>query len=359
MDMANALGHVRTLSRLTRDVLYHTGIVSLYPSRRETGTLTVVAYRRILPRHHEQRLASARDDVIDPDQFRRSLDVLQEMYTPISLPQLLGYLDAGRPMPPRGALITFDDGWIDSLTEAAPELKRRKLPAVVFVPPAIFGRRGPFWQGRFAYAVRIGSISRMQLRSLAAAAQLNEAEMPAGREAAIAWFLKKLGGLAEEVRDDALNRTIGALPGDGTRHFVAPSDMRRFWDYGIVVGYQGLTQEALNTVGQAHQILVENRERLTHIAGQNIVCMSLPHGGCSKTMARQARAAGFKVIFTDDAVINSLPRPETGEALLGRIRIHPGGGKGSLAHRLLYAEVKTLRAVGLAGPSPADALSRS
>jgi peptidoglycan/xylan/chitin deacetylase (PgdA/CDA1 family) len=43
------------------------------------------------------------------------------------------YLD-GAPLPPKAVLITFDDGYLDNLANAAPVLRRYGYPAVIFVP---------------------------------------------------------------------------------------------------------------------------------------------------------------------------------------------------------------------------------
>ena len=55
-------------------------------------------------------------------------------YRPVSLDDVLSFYLDGVLLPPRAVLITFDDGYLDNLANAAPILGRYGYPAVVFVP---------------------------------------------------------------------------------------------------------------------------------------------------------------------------------------------------------------------------------
>jgi peptidoglycan/xylan/chitin deacetylase (PgdA/CDA1 family) len=55
-------------------------------------------------------------------------------YRPVSLDDVLAFYRDGTPLPPGAVLITFDDGYLDNLEQAAPVLRRYGYPAVLFVP---------------------------------------------------------------------------------------------------------------------------------------------------------------------------------------------------------------------------------
>src|SRR5437899_1337131 len=67
--------------------------------------------------------------------FDEQMAQLRELgYTVVDLEAVLAhYLDSA-PLPPGAVLITFDDGYRDSLEQAMPVLERHGYPAVLFVP---------------------------------------------------------------------------------------------------------------------------------------------------------------------------------------------------------------------------------
>ena len=77
-------------------------------------------------------------------QFDEQLSQLGELgYTPVSLDDVLAYYLRGVPLPERAVLITFDDGYLDNLENAAPILRRHGFPAVLFVPIGYLGEPRP------------------------------------------------------------------------------------------------------------------------------------------------------------------------------------------------------------------------
>jgi peptidoglycan/xylan/chitin deacetylase (PgdA/CDA1 family) len=74
--------------------------------------------------------------------FEEQIDALSAAgYTFIGAADLLEHLD-GRPLPPRSALLTFDDASARLLTDAAPVLRQRGIPAVLCVAGDEIGGHG-------------------------------------------------------------------------------------------------------------------------------------------------------------------------------------------------------------------------
>jgi peptidoglycan/xylan/chitin deacetylase (PgdA/CDA1 family) len=76
--------------------------------------------------------------------FDEQMAQLAELdYTVVSLDDVIAhYLDRA-PLPPRAVLITFDDGYLDNLENAAPILRRHGYPAVLFAPIGYLGAKRP------------------------------------------------------------------------------------------------------------------------------------------------------------------------------------------------------------------------
>ena len=86
--------------------------------------------------------------VVSVQNFERQLQFIAEEFRVISVDELL----AGQ-VPPRAALITFDDGVTGVFHHALPALRRAGLPSTVFLNMApVLGE--PFWPARAVYLCR-------------------------------------------------------------------------------------------------------------------------------------------------------------------------------------------------------------
>ena len=72
-----------------------------------------------------------------PALFEQQLDWLQSEHTVIDLADLEAALDGRRALPPRAALLTFDDGFVDHYEVVFPVLRRRGLGGVFFLSGAV------------------------------------------------------------------------------------------------------------------------------------------------------------------------------------------------------------------------------
>jgi peptidoglycan/xylan/chitin deacetylase (PgdA/CDA1 family) len=67
------------------------------------------------------------------DRFLAHLEYLRRGYRVISLRDYLTAREAGRELPPYSVVLTFDDGYRNFITAAAPALRRFEMPASVFL----------------------------------------------------------------------------------------------------------------------------------------------------------------------------------------------------------------------------------
>jgi hypothetical protein len=78
------------------------------------------------------------------EMFERHLDVVGRHFRFVSLDEIGRHLESGEPFTERVAAVTFDDGYRDNYEQAFPILKRKGIPAAVFVVTDLIGQ--PFWQ---------------------------------------------------------------------------------------------------------------------------------------------------------------------------------------------------------------------
>jgi peptidoglycan/xylan/chitin deacetylase (PgdA/CDA1 family) len=110
-------------------------LVFSIPAVAETPTATVLCYH-IVESPSDPRMEISRDT------FRQQLQYLEMTgYNVIPLRHLHEFVTGKRASIPKNAVvITIDDGWRSTYTEAWPELKKRGMPFTVFIYPKIIGQ---------------------------------------------------------------------------------------------------------------------------------------------------------------------------------------------------------------------------
>jgi peptidoglycan/xylan/chitin deacetylase (PgdA/CDA1 family) len=226
----------------------------------------MVLYYHAVPAHHREL-------------FARQLDAILQCARPIPS-------NPAAPLTPgfRYVSITFDDGFVSVLQNAAPELARRRIPWTIFVPSGCLGRQ-PDW-----------------LRSPHAAARQDR--VMTSEE------LRKL------IRDPLV--TVAS-------HTVNHTNLLEVDSH------------------RAFEELARSRADLEAVVGRPVVQFSYPFGARTAALDQQARAAGYTRVFCSDpvhafrsnneaatgraSVDPDMPRLEFRLKLLGAYRWH------SLLHR--------------------------
>lgn len=129
------------LSRLGYAGLRLAGIPAL--ARRLTPGGVVLAYHNVVRQGHTPARGEPGAHLV-LDRFVEQMRWIRGRYTVIPLAELIERLGTGRSL--RGLLVlTFDDGYRGTLTEALPVLRALGLPATLFVVGDAPGRQTPFW----------------------------------------------------------------------------------------------------------------------------------------------------------------------------------------------------------------------
>lgn len=331
------------MKRVAKNVVYKLGITKAsFGADALKRSLTVLMYHRVIAREASLGFASPRDYMINYRQFAASLDVVQRLYKPVSIAQIIAHLNGDEPLPDRAAFITFDDGWIDTLTVAAPELQRRGVPSIVFIPPCIFDGRHSFWQERLVYAVGAGSVALGQLREIVETLRGGNTAPSVGQESLLLDAIACMTEIDPTRREAILDPLIGDIASK-EQQFITRDDCPRLAHYGVAVGAHGFSHDALTTVDDPFAQMFHSRVHLRELLGTDVTAMSFPQGRYTSAIAAQAFDAGYQVVFTSDVIVNEQPPLRVGRALLGRIGIYPDApSRGEIADTLLDRPLRVL-----------------
>lgn len=132
---------IRSRSLLKRGVasaLHWTGVDRLY-ARSATATPLIVTYHRVVEDFRDSARRSIPPMLISVKTFEAHLDWIGRHYRFITLDDLAAWSEGTRPLDRPSAAITFDDGYADVYHNAFPILRRKGIPAAVFVVTDLVG----------------------------------------------------------------------------------------------------------------------------------------------------------------------------------------------------------------------------
>jgi peptidoglycan/xylan/chitin deacetylase (PgdA/CDA1 family) len=287
---------------LFRQVAYRSGAFGLERLRLR-GALTVVMFHRVIDAADPDFVDADPTYTITPELFDDLLGFFGDHYTVVSLADVIGASGPGgvRPLPDYPLLITFDDGWADNLRYAAPLLKSHRLPAVIFaVAGALISPDTTWWHEQVFAAARSGNLVSA-LGESALAKDLNQ--MAALSRLDLFDIISRLAAIDQTERDRILRRI--SKPG-AARMMLSPSDLPALTKSRIAIGVHGYTHMPLTHLDDVEGELWLARNTIASLTGDptSSTALACPHGRYDSRVIRAAHAAGMRVVFTSDPVLN-------------------------------------------------------
>ena len=122
-----------------------------FASRLNPPGVAILMYHSVMvePRLHATTLGEI---VHSAEIFRRQMEVIARQYHPVSLDEVLLFVQGQKQLPPRPVVVTFDDGYADNFDVAAPILKEFGISGVFYVTVACIDKAVPPWVSRLRHA---------------------------------------------------------------------------------------------------------------------------------------------------------------------------------------------------------------
>jgi peptidoglycan/xylan/chitin deacetylase (PgdA/CDA1 family) len=184
------------------------------------------------------------------------MDAVASRTSPISVGDL-SKIEAGK----RYSAVTFDDGFEESLRNAMPELQKRKIPVMVFVPTGCLGLPAPW---------------------------LNESQQ----------------------------RTEGGV-------VLRPDEIKELSQRNLVsFGSHCVSHRPLLTLNdrESKEEISQSKADLEKILGKQVETLSFPHGAFERRHADWARQAGYTRVFS---INPELAFAQPNKFVTGRVRVDP------------------------------------
>lgn len=269
--------------------------IGTYPA--EAGAL-VLLYHRVADAERDPQLLC-----VSPKHFREHLEILRRRCRPCALSHCVDHVLEGE-VPAGGVAITFDDGYADNLTVAAPLLREQGVPATVFVATRDEGRDREFWWDDLERIIlRTRSLPRRL--EMAASGVRHEWNLTDGsREAPCApeWnvqmgdppterqalylhlcrLLRVLGDCERREILDALCAWAGvSRQGRSSHRVMTPDEWRELADDALIeIGAHTVSHPVLSELPVADQFaeIMGSRQRLEQELGRPVRGFAYPYG---------------------------------------------------------------------------------
>lgn len=234
--------------------------------------------------------------------FEKQVRSLRRWTTVVPLRSALEDLAAGRPLPPRAVALTFDDGYRDNATFAAPVLQSAGLPATFFLVPGFLSDTSRVWWEELGWA-----FAHATAPVLSWDGARHDTSTPAARAAAMSTVADSLKLFDRGEREAAVTELRGRLAAEGPE---PPSRLFMDWDEasGLVraghdVGSHTCAHPILSREDPAVQAreLADSRRDLEAHFQRPVDVLAYPNGRAqdySATTLDLVRQAGYAFAVT-------------------------------------------------------------
>jgi peptidoglycan/xylan/chitin deacetylase (PgdA/CDA1 family) len=297
---------------------------------RNRECLTVVMFHRVLP---ESIMAQVDPDPtysLSTELFSGIVDFLRDHYALVGLDDVIASRDGRQPLPHCAAMITFDDGWQDNLDHAMPILKAANLPWTLFVAKDAVAEPSCWWQESLLWSLRT---RRAEYEALWRLAGDDDA---VGKKSELD-LLARYARLSPERRQHLLKSLRAELEAHyRTAQMLSEDGLRTLHANGVRIGTHGSAHLPLSAMDDPKEDIRAARSWLEKCLPEPpVAAMSFPHGRYDDRSTAAARALGYRLLFTSDAVLNACPDGWLMSDLVGRISIAAHDvedARGQLAH---------------------------
>lgn len=321
--------------------------------------LAVITYHGVLPPGYKPIDPGFDGSLITAATFRQQLRLLKKKYNVISPGEMYSWSQHGGDLPPRAALLTCDDGFLNNLTEMVPILQDEGLRCLFFVTGAsLENERTMLWYENLLLAFMRAPAGNFKICSdnIEVSGILGERE-----QRRVLWWktVKRLSQVDAETREhflyaahsyfglkESLQFFLETYP-ETQRHFclLTRTELLKLAASGMTIGAHTLTHPILAQLPPelAWTEIAESRTRLESALGTRIWAFAYPFGDAASVTPRvvaMTKQVGFDAAFMNvggglgtSLPLHSIPRVHVNAGMsLAEFEAHISGFYESIQH---------------------------
>ena len=248
---------------------------------------------------------------VSTDEFREQLRILNQTFHCVGPDDVRDWLAGRQDLPPSPVLVTFDDGFRNNLTHAAPELARQSTPALLFVATGYIGTDRVLWPQELVERVlrwprqRIPAPSGPDLELSGGFEQRSE-------------VARGLRSVCKQVPQEERASYLDQLRQEPTNTaewdqelyaFLSWDEVREIRRYGVDIGSHTVEHPILSQISaeQLRQELLQSKRTIERELQQPCDYIAYPNGtyaDYNQQVLQAVRDAGYSLGFTLNRSLN-------------------------------------------------------
>lgn len=241
-------------------------------------------------------------------EFLWQMDLIKKFYQPMSISSALEAIERGS-LPRNAVCVTFDDGYLNNLTIAAPILKEMGIPATVYVATGFSDGKNMF-NDRIIDLIGDESRSRVDLTELGWGT-----ETVSGVESRIELYMRVIKAV-KYLPPDERTSVVDRIYRDNNaqeypRRMMTQSEIVELASMGIDIGAHTVDHPILSVLSPKEQLsqITESKQQLEKLIGKSVDNFAYPNGkqgdDYTAETLRLVKKAGFKTAVTTEPGVSS------------------------------------------------------
>jgi len=260
---------------------------------RNKSRLLVLCYHSVVS--DSSPVNSRTNIAVSQSEFEKQIALLREHWTPVSLAEIESVCFAQKSLPDYSVLVTFDDGFRNNFTLAAPILKKYEVPAIVFLTTGLIGNNELLWP--------------QEVREHTTSVFLKSGVSEALAEKTVEKVIAECKEMFQEDRTVYLEEMRKSMTLDLDEpwqkelyEFMSWDEVRQIREFGVELGGHTVSHPILSSLPpeKLREELRLCKEKIESETGVECYSFAYPNGGkadFNETVSEEVKQAGFRIVF--------------------------------------------------------------
>jgi len=302
-----------------KSLVLRSGILRFYAANFLPQEAAILCYHSIAVDREGQDDYISKAITVDANLFDEHMRMLREKYNPVTLDDIADWMAARKKLPTRSVAVTFDDGFEDNYTVAAPIMEKYGIFGTFYLTAGAVRKNELPWFCRTTYLFHEAKRRNMVLTDTKLQRTWNLGNPDENREAFV-HYSNPCATESDRIQEEHVERLenwfgfkLDLSQGPRMMSFAEARELRQ---RGHIVGNHSFTHDNIGHVPPEalHHEIVEANEMLEQELGGKPEHFSYPHPCFSPQWSEQSLAVtkqlGFKTaVLTDHGVVTKASNP--------------------------------------------------